>query len=497
MAELMAGAEGPTAAGSEMGLWLSPGGFDFAFNSHNFSDRVLRLEIVAGGSSGDEVAGGSLAGSKRRRDEEVKAMYINSAILAARSPFFLKLFSNGMKESDQTYTTLTIADSDENSLMELLSFIYSGKLTTTEPTLVLDILMAADKFEVVSCMRHCCQVLTSLPLTTESALLYLDHPCFMSMAAEIQLLKAAAKEFLTNKYKDYNKLGLSYFRFQQEVMNISLAGIEAILSSSDLHVDYEDHLYYILLKWARVRYPKLKERREILSSHLFPLVRFSHMTYSAVQKILACTDNDIDHEQVTKLITGVLLWKAYPAHKPGDLAACATSCLPFSERAYMYKHMNVVLFGQPCPQAIAYMDLKREECTQLFPSKGINSHPIYVAGQGFMLMAKCTKDEQTGLYRFGLFLSINPSLKDSTCVSVNYEFAARTRPSMQFVSKFNASRTLTGRVAVGQRLFSVPWSTFMADDSLFINGVLHLRVDLTVVEQTKLLRHMVVGFAGL
>ncbi|CAM0877682.1 unnamed protein product [Alopecurus aequalis] len=492
MAEIMAGAEGPTAAGSEMGLWLSPGGFDFAFNSHNFSDRVLRLEIVAGGSSGDEVARGSLAGSKRRRDDEdmvfhggsvlgrwESAMYINSAILAARSPFFLKLFSNGMKESDQTYTTLTIADSDENSLMELLSFIYSGKLTTTEPTLLLDILMAADKFEVVSCMRHCCQVLTSLPLTTESALLYLDHPCFMSMAAEIQLLKAAAKEFLTNKYKDYNK-------FQQEVMNNSLAGIEAILSSSDLHVDYEDHLYYILLKWARVRYPKLKERREILSSHLLPLVRFSHMTYSAVQKILACTDNDIDHEQVTKLITGVLLWKAYPAHKPGDLAACATSCLPFSERAYMYKHMNVVLFGQPCPQAIAYMDLKREECTQLFPSKGINSHPIYVAGQGFMLMAKCTKDEQTGLYRFGLFLSINPSLKDSTCVSVNYEFTARTRPSMQFVSKFNASRTLTGRVAVGQRLFSVPWSTFMADDSLFINGVLHLRVDLTVVEQTKL-----------
>ena len=89
--------------------------------------------------------------------------------------------------------------------MELISFIYSGKLTTTEPTLLLDILMAADKFEVVSCMRHCSQLLASLPLTTESALLYLDHPCSMSMAAEVQLLKGAAKEFLANKYKDYNK----------------------------------------------------------------------------------------------------------------------------------------------------------------------------------------------------------------------------------------------------------------------------------------------------
>ena len=70
VAEPMAGAEAPTAAGSETGLELSRGGFDFAFNSQNFSDRVLRLEIIAGGSSGDEVAGGPLAGSKRRRDEE-------------------------------------------------------------------------------------------------------------------------------------------------------------------------------------------------------------------------------------------------------------------------------------------------------------------------------------------------------------------------------------------------------------------------------------------
>jgi hypothetical protein len=32
-------------------------------------------------------------------------------------------------------------------------------------------------------------------------------------------------------------------------------------------------------------------------------------------------------------------------------------------------------------------------------------------------------------------------------------------------------------------LFDVPWSTFIADDSLFIDGVLHLRADLTVVKQ--------------
>ena len=86
--------------------------------------------------------------------------------------------------------------------MELLSFTYGGKLTTTDPILLVDILMAADKFEVLSCMRHCSQLLTSLPMTTESALLYLDHPCSMSLAAEIQHLVDVAKKFLVNKYKD-------------------------------------------------------------------------------------------------------------------------------------------------------------------------------------------------------------------------------------------------------------------------------------------------------
>ncbi|KAM0883752.1 hypothetical protein ACQ4PT_031430 [Festuca glaucescens] len=473
----MDGAEGPTAAGSETGLELSWGGFDFAFNSQNFSDRVLRLEIVAGGSTEDVVAG-----SERGRNEEVlrvKTMYINSAILAARSPFFLKLFSNGMKESDQTCPTLRIADSDENALIELLSFMYSGKLTTTEPTFLLDILMAADKFEVVSCMRHCCQLLRSLPLTTESALLYLDHPYSLSMAAEVQLLKGAAKEFLANKYRDYNK-------FRLDMMNISLAGIEAVLSSSDLHVEYEDQLFYLMLKWARVRYPELEERREILSSHLLPLVRFSHMTYRAFQRILTCTDNDIDHEQVTKLITGVLLCKAYPAHKPGALAACATSCLPVAERAYKYRHLKVVVFDKPRPQVIAYMDLKREECAQLLPSQHIFSQPVHVAGQCFVLMARCNNHEQSGSYRFGLFLWINPVLKGSRCVTVDYEFASRTMPSRQFVSKLNASHTFTDKAAVGHSdLFSVPWSTFMADDGFFIDGVLHLRLDLTVVGQME------------
>ncbi|KAL6876468.1 hypothetical protein ACP4OV_013040 [Aristida adscensionis] len=522
--------------------------FEFAFNSVNFSDRVLRIEIVAGddapGAKGADGEGcSSLADwarhRKRRREElrrgkesgthmsdpvackveaeecdayeepseepvamieesppgigqdgddgdssgesswsmectqvlRVKSIYISSAILAAKSPFFYKLFSNGMKESDQRHATLRITASEENALMELLSFMYSGKLTTNQPTLLLDILMIADKFEVVSCMRHCSQLLRSLPMTTESALLYLDLPSSISMATAVQPLTDAAKEFLANKYKDLTK-------FQDEAMNIPLAGIEAILWSNELQVASEDAIYDFVIKWARAQYPNLEERREILGTRLLPLVRFCHMTCRKLRKVLAC--NDLDHEQATKCVTEALLYKADAPHRQRALAADVMTCRKYAERAYKYRPLKVVEFDRPYPQCIAYLDLKREECNRLFPSGRIYSQAFHLAGQGFFLSAHCNMDQQSAFHCFGLFLGMQE--KGSTSVTVDYEFAARTRPSGEFVSKYKGYYTFTGGKAVGYRnLFAIPWQSFMADDSLFfIDGVLHLRAELTI-----------------
>jgi hypothetical protein len=51
--------------------------------------------------------------------------------------------------------------------MELLNFIYSNTLTATTALALLDVLMAADKFQVASCMRYCSRLLRNLPMTPE------------------------------------------------------------------------------------------------------------------------------------------------------------------------------------------------------------------------------------------------------------------------------------------------------------------------------------------
>ncbi|XP_057499727.1 BTB/POZ domain-containing protein POB1-like isoform X2 [Actinidia eriantha] len=522
------------------------GDFGFAFNDSNFSDRVLRIEIIADSpeTRSDGEGCHSLADwashRKRRRedirkdnavdtagcaeeqiltcnqtdaddgvgcendDEEpvamieesrsgneaansndsdwsmdcstvvrVKTLHISSPILAAKSPFFYKLFSNGMRESEQRHVTLRINASEEAALMELLNFMYSNTLSTTTAPALLDVLMAADKFEVASCMRYCSRLLRNLPMTPESALLYLDLPSSVSMADAVLPLTDTAKQFLAARYKDISK-------FQEELISLPLAGIEAILSSDDLQVASEDAVYDFVLKWARAQYPKLEERREILGSRLGRYIRFPYMNCRKLKKVLTC--NDFDHDLASKVVLEALFFKAEAPHRQRTLAAEESACMSrrFVERTYKYRPVKVVEFELPRQQCVVYLDLKREECENLLPSGRVYSQAFHLGGQGFFLSAHCNLDQQSSSQCFGLFLGMQE--KGSVTFSVDYEFAARSKPTEDYTSKYKGNYTFTSGKAVGYRnLFAIPWTSFMAEDSLyFINGILHLRAELTI-----------------
>ncbi|XP_007051648.2 PREDICTED: BTB/POZ domain-containing protein POB1 [Theobroma cacao] len=524
----------------------SDGDFGFAFNDSNFSDRLLRIEIMGGppechpdGEGCTSIADWARHRKRRREDikkenvldlslcpdeqilngnqpdmddgvgcenldedavamvEEtqsgdedansnesswsmdfstvlrVKTLHISSPILAAKSPFFYKLFSNGMRESEQRHVTLRINASEEAALMELLNFIYSNTLSVTTAPALLDVLMAADKFEVASCMRYCSQLLRNLPMTPESALLYLDLPSSVLMGEAVQPLTDAAKQYLAARYKDMTK-------FQEEVMALPLAGIEAILSSDDLQIASEDAVYDFVLKWARAQYPKLEERREVLGSRLARFIRFPYMTCRKLKKVLTC--NDFDHDAASKLVLEALFFKAEAPHRQRSLAVeeSATMNRRFIERAYKYRPVKVVEFELPRQQCVVYLDLKKEECANLFPSGRVYSQAFHLGGQGFFLSAHCNMDQQSSFHCFGLFLGMQE--KGSLSFAVDYEFAARSKPTEEFVSKYKGNYTFTGGKAVGYRnLFAIPWTSFMAEDSLyFINGILHLRAELTI-----------------
>ncbi|TXG62976.1 hypothetical protein EZV62_009970 [Acer yangbiense] len=529
------------------GASSSDGDFGFAFNDSNFSDRLLRIEIMD--DSLDDSPDGEGCNSiadwarhrKRRRedikkdnaldltacpveeqilngnlpdiddcvgcenqDEEadamieeslsgdetipgndsswsmdcstvvrIKTLHISSPILAAKSPFFYKLFSNGMKESEQRHVTLRITASEEAALMELLNFMYSNTLSTTSAPALLDVLMAADKFEVASCMKYCCsRLLRNTPMTPESAMLYLELPSSVLMADAVLPLTEAARQYLASRYKDMTK-------FQEEVMALPLAGIEAILSSDDLQIASEDAVYDFVLKWARAQYPIQKDRQEVLGSRLGRFIRFPYMTCRKLKKVLQC--QDFEPEVSSKFVLEALFFKADAPHRQRTLTAEeSASNRRFVERAYKYRPVKVVEFELPRQQCVVYLDLKREECANLFPSGRVYSQAFHLGGQGFFLSAHCNMDQQSSFHCFGLFLGMQE--KGSVSFAVDYEFAARSKPTEEFVSKYKGNYTFTGGKAVGYRnLFAIQWTSFMAEDShYFINDILHLRAELTI-----------------
>ncbi|CAN8318827.1 unnamed protein product [Cochlearia groenlandica] len=537
----------------------SEGDFGFAFNDSNFSDRLLRIEIVDDGPSdsnrSDDGEGCTSIADwarhrKRRREDHnkdtvvmisdivacaeeqiitdvnqpdmedfhggdnlddeaqgeamveeallgeddaasepnwginhssavrVKELHISSPILAAKSPFFYKLFSNGMRESEQRHVTLRISAQEEGALMELLNFMYSSSLTVITAPALLDVLMAADKFEVASCMRYCSRLLRNMPMTPDSALLYLDLPSSVLMAEAVQPLTDGAKHFLASRYKDITK-------YQEEVMALPLAGIEAILSSDDLQIASEDAVFDFVLKWARGQYSSLEERREILGSRLALYIRFPYMTCRKLKKVLTCSD--FEHEVASKQVLEALFFKAEAPHRQRILAGEGSDSMNrrFIERAYKYRPVKVVEFELPRPQCVVYLDLKREECAGLFPSGRVYSQAFHLGGQGFFLSAHCNMDQQSSFHCFGLFLGMQE--KGAVSFGVDYEFAVREKPSQDFTSKYKGNYTFTGGKAVGYRnLFTIPWTSFIAEDSLyFINGILHLRAELTIKRSTE------------
>uniref|UniRef100_A0ACD5XVD5 Uncharacterized protein n=1 Tax=Avena sativa TaxID=4498 RepID=A0ACD5XVD5_AVESA len=257
----------------------------------------------------------------------VNTIKVNSAILAAKSAFFFKLFSNGMKESGERQATLRIADSEENAFMELLRFMYSGKLTpTAEPTFLVDILMVADKFEVISCMELCGQQIIDLPMTLESAVLCLDLPSSISVSAA---LTEAAKKFLAERYK----LFLSSTS-QDELMRVPLPGIVAILSSNHPRVSSQEDVYDFVLRWADLWYPNSEERRKILSSCLLPLVPQVCSRTNAIQidQPSCIVGFTLKHEQCSRLFPSGSI-RSPPFHCAGHGFFLSVRC--FMEHSFL------------------------------------------------------------------------------------------------------------------------------------------------------------------
>ncbi|KAJ0250047.1 BTB/POZ domain-containing protein [Hirschfeldia incana] len=458
--------------------------FGFAFNSVHFPDCLLRIEITNGGEITNV---DSVQDRKRRRTDAntsavggenekecnppapgVTELHINSPILAAQSPFFYKLFSNGMIESEQKHVTLRIEASEEAAVMELLNFMHTNSLSSvTDVPDLLRVLMAAEKFEVASCMKYCTRLLLNIPMTLPYALFILRLPWSLILAASVKPLTNAARHFITMHYKDITMFPA------EELMALPLVGIITLLMSNDLMIASEDNVYEIVLNWAKTNYSVLEERQGTFR-RLARYVRFPYMTSQRLKKIL--TSDDFEPSVAYKLVLGALFFQAESSlsHRGKSLDR------RFIERAYTYRPIKIVEFEVPHRQCIVYLDLTRKECNAMYRSNEIYSQKFHFGGQVFILLASCNKNQLYWFHHFGLYLVTQE--RGSASLTVDYEFSARWKPTQEFVKTRKGKYKFTGVESIGFRdLFGTSWASFIGEDSpYFINDVLHLRAELSI-----------------
>lgn len=153
------------------------------------------------------------------------------------------------------------------------------------------------------------------------------------------LLRKACVHFC-HKSLSQRKTWLFYVSFQDELMRVPLAGIQAILSRNRLRAASEESIYDFVLRWARSRYPNSEVRDKILSSRLLPLVPW----------VLGMTDDiQIDH-----------------------------------------------------PSCIINFTIKREKCCGLVPSGLMRSPSFHCAGRDFFLSACCVTTEQSQFFSLAI-----------------------------------------------------------------------------------------------
>lgn len=81
--------------------------FGFAFQDERFSDRVLCLTFPGGQTSGN-LAGLEDTGESKDGPLVCRRIPVNSLPLAAASPFFKTLLTNGMRETSEREITLQV-----------------------------------------------------------------------------------------------------------------------------------------------------------------------------------------------------------------------------------------------------------------------------------------------------------------------------------------------------------------------------------------------------
>ena len=183
-------------------------------------------------------------------------------VLLQASPFFEKLLSSDMKESNEGVIRLpTVTDSQ---MADILQFIYNGSIQITSQENAEKLIETAD-FLLLSNLQTIVGKLLEQNLTTETCI-SMNHWAEQYSCEE---LVASTRKFI---YSNFTTVTAS-----NEFLNLPSNEVEKWISSDEIVIDAEENVFEIILRWI----DHDKSERSGKFSELFTHVRGTQREYSS------------------------------------------------------------------------------------------------------------------------------------------------------------------------------------------------------------------------
>ncbi|EDO39169.1 predicted protein [Nematostella vectensis] len=198
---------------------------------------------------------------------EETSFHAHKSVLAAKSPYFHKLFTSEMAEKAQEMIKFELSSLglSKSVMGDMLCYLYTGNLNVLASQ-AQDFLIAADYFLLSELKDAAINVLESM-INQENCCILLD----LGERFSSDHLANSARMFIENVFSD--------FRHTTEFQELTLRQFQEIISSDNLVVTDEKEVFEAILAWVS----HCEDKRNIYFEQLFSKIRLNSLDNEFLQ----------------------------------------------------------------------------------------------------------------------------------------------------------------------------------------------------------------------
>ena len=222
-------------------------------------------------------------------------------VLSKASPFFEKLLSSDMKESNEG--VIRLHKITKSQMADILQFIYNGSVQITSQENAEKLIETAD-FLLLSNLKTIAGKFLEQHMTTETCI----SLNYLAEQYSCEELVASTRKFINSNFTTVTA--------SKEFLNLPSSEVDKWISSDDIVIDAEENVFEIILRWI----DDDKSERSGKFSELFTHVRLTCVSRDYLLSFVMTNDLVKENADCLDSVTDALEWLDRPTEIDCDVS---------------------------------------------------------------------------------------------------------------------------------------------------------------------------------